>query len=363
MVTPQEVSFLNKIKTKTRTISLYLNTDQEFYTQEEIFITLKELLKKVKNLIDVKAYKRINDRLKLRLKKEIRGMAFFMNPEENIWYEYEFSKPFLSKIYAEYNLHLKPFVNMLDEYERYCTVVVDKETARIFQVFLGRITEFSYIFDEFPGKHAQGGWSQRGQEAHIEVHVKRHLKKVADQTLKFFKQNNFDRLIISGSKEILSEFIDMLHPYLKNKVAGQFLTEMFMPKEHFLKQSLAIEEKIERQKEKEMISELEDNLGPNNKGIAGLEAVLNAAQKREILKLFINVGYREPGWRCMRCDNLYPMMKYKKCLYCGGKLEKVEDVVDELVQKVLAQNAKVEFVKANEPLKKLGNIGALLRFG
>lgn len=362
MLTQKDLKTLNKIKTKTQTVSLYLNTDQQFYKPEEIFNVQKTLLKEVKDLIGEDAYHAINQRLKLRLNKKIKGMVFFMNPKENIWYVFRFPKPFRSKIYVEKNLHLKPFLNMFDEYERYCTVVVDKEKARIFLTFLGEIEEFSYIFDKtFPGKHAQGGWSQRGNQEHIEVHLLRHLKKVADQTYKFFKKKNFDRLIIAGSKEALPIFESCLHPDLKKRLSGKFLSEMFQPKEHFLKQSLAVEEKIERQKEQEQISQFLNNLGIKNKAVSGLEETLEAAQKKEILKLFLNMGYKKPGFSCTKCDSLF-VEKKKECPYCHGQVEEVSDVVDELVQKVLDQGGKVEFVLANPELKKVGNIGAMLRF-
>lgn len=362
MLTQKDLKTLNKIKTKTPTVSLYLNTDQQFYKPEEIFNVQKALLKKARNLIDKDTLDVINQKLKLRLNKKIKGMVFFMNPKEGVWQIFRFPKPFRSKIYIEKNLHLKPFVNMFDEYERYCTVVVDKEKARIFLVFLGEIEEFSAIFDKsFPGKHAQGGWSQRGNQEHIEVHLLRHLKKVADQTYKFFKNKNFDRLIIAGSKEALPIFESVLHTDLKKRLSGKFLSEMFMDKEHFLKQSLAVEEKIEREKEREQIKKFLNSLGIKNKAVSGLEETLLASQEKKILKLFLNMGYKKSGFHCTKCDSLFTK-KQDKCPYCHGKIEEESDIVDELVQKILDQNGKVEFILDNPELKKVGNIGAMLRF-
>lgn len=362
MITKKEIKNLNEIKAKTPIVSLYLNTDQQFLTPEQIIINQKDLLKRVKDLISEKNYDLIRNEIKFELDKETKGIVFYVNPEERIWRIYRFRRPFQNEVHVEKNLHLKPLINMMDEYERYCTVVVDKEKARIFLVYMGEIEENSYIFDEFPGEHKQGGWSQRRFQNHLDEHYKQHLKKVADKTLDFFKKYGFDRLIISGSKEILSEFEGVLNSYLKERVVGKFHTEMFKPMEHFLKQSLVVEEKIEREKEDEMISDLDNKLGAKNKAVNGLDDVLNAAQEGKIMRLFVNEGYKEKGWRCKSCNNLLPDMEYEKCTYCEGNLEKENDIVDELVQKAIAQGAKVEFVKDNKTLEKLGNVGALLRF-
>jgi peptide subunit release factor 1 (eRF1) len=363
MFTQKNLKALNKIKTKTPTVSLYLNTDQQFYKPEEIFNVQKTLLKEARGLIGKDACDAINQKIKLRLNKKIKGMAFFINPKEGIWQIFQFPKPFLSKVYIEKNLHIKPLVNMFDEYERFCTVVIDKEKARIFLTFLGEIEEFSTILDKsFPGKHAQGGWSQRGNQEHIEVHLLRHLKKVADQTYKFFKKSNFDRLIIAGSKEALPKFESSLHSDLKKRLAGKFLSEMFMDKEHFLKQSLAVEEKIEKEKEREQIKKFLNTLGIKNKAVSGLEETLLAAQEKKILKLFLNMGYKKPGFHCAKCDSLFTQKK-EKCPYCNNEIiEEESDIVDELVQKVLDQGGIVEFVLENPELRKVGNVGALLRF-
>ena len=360
MLTQEELKKLNKIKTKTPTVSLYLNADQKYNTPEKILINLKNLLKKSKSLIGEENYKLVLDQARLVPDKESKGVVFFLNPREDIAYSYKLNKPFSNQIHIENNLHLKPLFLMFDEYERYCTVIVDKEKAKIFSVYLGEIENITNVFNEFPGKHRQGGFSQMRFQRHLNTIEHKNLKEVADIAYDYFREKEFDRLIIGGTKEALVEFEKLLHNDLKDKLVGDFYTEMFKNDQHFLDQSLKIEEEVERAKEKEQVKNLIENLGDKNKAISGLDEVLQASFDKKILKLIIKEGLQKSGFICTNCDKLI----YKKddCSQCENNKEEVADVIDELVQQVIVQGGEVEFVQESEELEKMGNVGALLRY-
>jgi peptide subunit release factor 1 (eRF1) len=360
MITPEELKKLNKIKTKTPTVSLYLNADQKYNTPDKILIKLKNLLKKSKSIIGEENYKKVLDQARLAPDRESKGVVYFLNPKEDIAYSYKLNKPFVSQIHIENNLHLKPLFSMFDEYERYYTVVLDKEKAKIFSVYLGEIEDLSEVFNDFPGKHDQGGLSQGNFERHLEAIYRRNLREIVDKIRTISKRRSFDRLIIAGSKEILPEFVKMLPSDLKSKLAGEFCTELFENNQHFLDQSLKIEEEIERKKEKEQVKLLVENLGDGNKAISGLDEVLQASFEKKVMKLIVKEGWQKPGYVCTNCDKL--IYKEDNCKQCGDNKEEVEDVIDELVQQVIAQGGEVEFVEDSEELEKIGNVGALLRY-
>src|SRR5207245_2033727 len=96
-----------------------------------------------------------------------------------------------------------------------------REKARIFLAKMGQIREVSDLFDDVPGQHEQGGWSQARYQRHIEEHVGRHLKRVAEVLLRFFKRRNFDHLILAGPEEILPQFEQALHDYLRQRVVAR----------------------------------------------------------------------------------------------------------------------------------------------
>ena len=46
--------------------------------------------------------------------------------------------------------YLRPLIAALDEYARYGVVLMDKEKARFFTVYMGEIQEHEAVFDEVP---------------------------------------------------------------------------------------------------------------------------------------------------------------------------------------------------------------------
>lgn len=360
MITKEELSKLNKIKTKTPTVSIYLNADQTYNTPEKILINLKNLLKKTRDIIGEENYKLVLDQARLVPDKESKGVVFFLNPREEIAYSYKLNKSVANLVRTENNLHLKPLFELFDEYERYCLVVLDKEKAKLFSIYLGEIEDMSEIFNNYMGKHAKGGWSQQGNQGNLDNQHRQHLNEVAETTFDLFKKYKFDRLILAGSKEILPEFEKILPQELKDRFVGDFYTELFANNEHFLEQSLEMEEEVERKKEKEQVKLLLENLGDGNKAISGLDEVLQASFDKKIMKLIVKEGLQKPGYVCVSCDKLI----YKKddCSQCENSKQEVEDVIDELVQQVVNQGGEVEFVRDSQELEKLGNVGALLRY-
>lgn len=360
MITQAEIKKLNEIKTNTPTISLYVNTDQKNNTPEKILIGQKNLLKKAKDLLGEDNYKFLMSEIDPSLNQKVKGMALFVNPREDVSFIYKFAKPFVNQIHIEKNLHLKPLISLLDEYERYCVVMVDKEKAKIFSVYLGEVEEMTNIFNNFPGKHSQGGWSQQGNQAHADFHHKQNLKEVAEKTFKIFKEKKFNRLIIGGSKEILSDFKEKLHSYLQERLAGEFFMEFFKSDQEILAESLKIEENVEREKEGKLVRELIDNLGYKNKAITGLDRVLQASFEKKILKLVVKEGLQKSGFVCTSCDKL--IYKEGDCAECENNKEQVDDIIDELVQQVISCGGEVEFVRDNKELEKVGDVGAFLRY-
>lgn len=360
MLENNDVKKLNRLQSdKEDVVTIYLNCDQRRYKPEEIEKKLKDLLKIVGEKLGADETKQVEEWIDLRLDKKVKGMAFYASPSKNFWSIYKFPCPIKTGAYVEKNVHIEQLLQVLDELERYCVVVVDKEKAKIFTVFLGVIQDFSYIFDEFPGKQAQGGWSQQGNALHTEEHLHRHLKKINDQLFKFWKEKCFDRLILAGSKEVLPELKKVLHTELKNRVVGEFYTELFKPNEHFLEQSLQVQEKVERQNEVRLVEELNNSLN-GQLAVAGLKKVLDAIQERDIKALLLDSKLSTTGKKCPNCDFLG--LDEIVCPYCSFKTEDVKDVVDELVQKAFSHKAKIEFVVDNEKLAEMGGIGAMLRF-
>jgi peptide subunit release factor 1 (eRF1) len=251
----------------------------------------------------------------------------------------------------------------LDQYKRYCTVLVDRERARVFAVCLGEIEDHSQIFDEVPGKVKASGWGgyeERRIERHIEDHVHRHLKRVADVTYEFLQNRKFDRLIVGGHGELISELERLLHNYLRERIVARINVESSISLDEALKRTMQIDKEIEERSDIELVRKLLESAKGGGLGALGLRAVLGALRRNQVHTLVVEIGYVEEGVVCDNCR--FIGTDEQTCPLCNAKTRKVADVVEEAIRETLRQSGKVVHVSVPTELNKEGRIGAILRY-
>ncbi|MBU1167460.1 hypothetical protein KKC60_03580 [Patescibacteria group bacterium] len=362
MIDLDQVKALSKIESdKEDIVTLYLNTNnKEFTSKEKIAIRLKDQTAKLRELGFEDDAKLIEERFDL-IKLDGTKLVVIISSKANDLFEVlTFNVPMKTQVHVKNKVYIPPLLRILDEYERYALVLVDKKQMRLFTIYMGEIEENEESSQEFPGHHAQGGWSQARFQRHVEEHAKKMMKQASEEVFKVSKKKPFDRLIVGGSKEIISEFENMLHSELKPKVAGSFVGEMFLSNDEVLKRSLEIEEKIEREKEAELIEKLENNLGYDNRAVRGLDKVVRNFEEGKVMQLLIDSEYSAPGKRCQKCGHL--SIDEMKCEFCGGDVDFINDIVAELVAEAINKGVVVEYVRNSKSMKKNKNIGAFLRF-
>jgi peptide chain release factor subunit 1 len=120
---------------------------------------------------------------------------------------------------------------MLERYQRYAVLLVDKEQARIFVIHMGEMTEYSETrTEDVPGKHKKGGWfalAQTHYDRHIDYHVGLHLKDVIKKFEPFLKGEDINRLILGGPEEAVLKTRALLPKSVQNKIVGTFHAGMF----------------------------------------------------------------------------------------------------------------------------------------
>jgi peptide chain release factor subunit 1 len=249
----------------------------------------------------------------------------------------------------------------VDTYDAFCTVIVDREKARIFLARMASIEEERDIFDEVPGRHEQGGWSQARYQRHIGEHVGQHLRRVAGTLLGFSKRHPFDHLVVAGPDELVPEFERHLHPYLRRLIASRTTLPMTATIDDVLTKSLAVEEAVEVERERRVIRRLNAEAAAGRQAVKGLDGVLEALSDARVETLVAPFGVSEPGRRCRACGRL--VSRRRICPTCGGRTEPVGDVMESAVTAALRQSAKVETLPFTAPADpRSREVGALLRF-
>ncbi|MEW6215736.1 MAG: Vms1/Ankzf1 family peptidyl-tRNA hydrolase, partial [Nitrospirota bacterium] len=294
-----------------------------------------------------------------------KGLTLFSSSENSFWKEYHLGIPLRNELIINKNPYTKPLMDILDTYQRYAVLLVDKESARIFVVHLGEIVEYGEVYTpDIPGKHKKGGWfalSQNHYERHIDYHIGLHLKDVIEKLDSFISGEYIGRLIIGGSDEAVSMVKGMLHKMVLDKVIGTVKIEMFAKNDEVLSKVEPIVSYYEKKKEKETVEALITKSMKNENAVLGLDNVINALQEQRVMKLVVLKDYKASGYSCRSCGFL-TAQKVDSCPYCKGEVEAIDYIVELAGEKAIQQGALVEVVSDEKRLQDAGSIGAFLRF-
>ena len=291
---------------------------------------------------------------------QTRGVALFSASKAELWEPVAVPRPLPDRVALERHPYVIPLEALVETYESFCTVLVDRARARIFLARMGQIQERTDIFDEVPGWHDQGGWSQARFQRHIEEHAVSHLKHVAEVLLGFYKVRKFDHLILAGPDELIPEFERALHDYLRRRIAARVTLPMTATAAEVLERSLSVEEDIERAREHSIVAKLTAEASAGRNAVAGLGPVLDALNEGRVDVLVVPFGLSLPGARCSDFGHLATTGSV--CGLCDGALEAEPDVIDSAVSAALRQGSRVEILSLLEPEETAEDIGALLRF-
>ncbi|HEY3209442.1 MAG TPA: Vms1/Ankzf1 family peptidyl-tRNA hydrolase [Actinomycetota bacterium] len=289
-----------------------------------------------------------------------RGVALFSASKASLWEPVVVPRPLKDRATLAPHPYVIPLEALVETYECFCTALVDRAKARIFLARMGQIQERTDVFDDVPGRHEQGGWSQSRYQRHIGDHETHHLKHVADVLLRFYKLKKFDHLILAAPDELIPEFERSLHDYLRRRIAARVTLPMTASAAEVLQKSLAVEEEIEKARERSIVERVTAETSAGRNGVAGLGPVLHALNDGRVDTLVVPFGLSMPGTRCQECGRL--ATSGSVCRTCGGRLEPVPDVVEGAVANAIRQSSRVEILSLLEPEETAQEVAALLRF-
>ncbi len=373
MLSRAELKEIGAMDGKGYFVSLYLNVDPIFNKRGDYLVHFKNMMKDTKERLEKEVYRRVGPALEkiedyLLASKRLfkKGLVILSGEDDSFWKEYHLNLPVKNEIVVDRFPYIKPLTDILDNYQRYCVLLVDRERARIFVVHLGEIVEYGEVHTpDVPGRHKKGGWfalSQDHYERHIDYHVGLHLKDVLDRLAQFMSGEYIGRLILGGSVEAVTMVKKMLPGEFKEKVIGTVNVELFAKPDEVLRRVEPILLEYERKKEAEEVKRLIETALKRGPAALGLEDVLNALQEKRVMKLLISRDLQATGYACGNCGFLTPQ-PLKDCPYCKTEMTHVEDIVALAGERAIQQDALVEVLLGDfEDLKRYGSIGAFLRF-
>lgn len=353
-------------------VSLYLNVNPVTNPKGDYAIQFKNMLKNTSDTLNRDVFKKVKEDLAaidayvLSNKKDFKkGLSILSSQENSFWRQYNVSVPFRNELIVDRTPYIKPLLDIIDSYQRYAVLLVDRESARIFVVHLGEITEYGEVHTpDVPGRHKKGGWfalSQNHYERHIDFHVGLHLKDVIKKFEEFLKGEFIGRLILCGSPETVTLTKGLLPKTTVDRIIGSFHAGMFESNTDILKKASPVLEAHERQRQKDTVEELIMRARKNEKAALGMDDVLNAVHEGKVMRLLFLRDFRCEGYSCPSCRTL-SLHKIKDCPYCKSPMDNVNYLVDLMAQKAVEQGALIEVIGESRELLEAGSIGAFLRF-
>ena len=260
---------------------------------------------------------------------------------------------------------IRELASVEDEFGRLLTVVLDRTSARFFEVTAYRTQELVGLrADSTRGKRfhgdqdGSGGWGEHTYNNRIREEKQRHYEAIARELFAIDRRHPAHGIVLAGTgAEAAVE--PFLHSYLVERLIG---TARLNPKEATLASvhaaTLAVREGYERASERALVHEMLEGIG-TGWGINGLRPTLKALSRGQVRSLLVHADASEPGFRCGDSGRLALTPRE-----CRGEGEPVPvlDIVDDAIEEALRQGVDVNVVYEPEARESIGSLGALLRF-
>jgi len=295
-----------------------------------------------------------------------RGKAVFACSAKGIWREFDLPKRLKkTQLYVANRFHLRPLAAVAASAPRCCVAVVDRERARLFELWMDEVREQAEIVDPLPrtGRSSgPGGYDAGHVERHVENSAMRHFKNVAQRLQELHSTHACDSFVVGCREDIWPQLEPHLHTYVRQKLMGRFCIEPAgATVDQGREQGQRFLEERSTSERQALIREVLGGAQRNGRGKVGLRGVLEALEQGEVQTLLFGEAFYASGSECSNCGHLDSNV-VETCPACGQSTRELDDVTDAVLRRALDGNIAVVYIGADAEFEKAGKIGALLRF-
>ena len=298
-----------------------------------------------------------------------KGLVVMLDVSEGYFRHRNLQVPMPNEAHWSAKPYIRPLVEARDEFARYGVILTDRRQARLFIVFLNEVEETRETLARFRVKQFKASgmdriWSQMIFQRNADVHAKWHLKNVAEMMARLEEEQEFDRLILGGPTEAVSVLETVLTDRLRSRLIGIASLPVEASEKDILEETNRLEQEYQRRSEKELVDLLLTAAGKERRAVTGLGGTVRAAVEGRVMSLVYDEGHQESGGECARCGTLFEGQP-QPCPHCGGYVERVDDLIERLVESAVKTGESVELVRGEAAAtleREGGGIGAFLRF-
>ncbi|MEX2431618.1 MAG: Vms1/Ankzf1 family peptidyl-tRNA hydrolase [Dehalococcoidia bacterium] len=257
--------------------------------------------------------------------------------------------------------YVLPLMDLLDEWEPLVLAFVEKDQARLITAGAGQVDEIKEYHANVPGRHNEGGWSQRRYERHTVVHIERHLEAVAKDLGAIVQPGGIRRVFLAGPVEPVKRFRNDLPPAVAGLVQEELPIDAHASPDDMIKRVLPAARQAERQEEEAVVEELVTRAEKNAQAVTGVNETMAAMNRHEVYKLAMSADINSDARYCMGSQLLFgPMGAHEE--QCVGPVRNVW-LRQELPCYALQRNVEIEIVHGDAArlLNQHGGVGGFIQ--
>jgi peptide chain release factor subunit 1 len=294
------------------------------------------------------------------------GLAIFASKPLGLFEVVPLPRVYRSRLAVDRSAFVRELAALEDEVGRLLTVVVDRTSARIFEVSAFEAREVASLrapASTRGGKYHSDrqdapGRGEHGYHNRIRQERQRHLESVARALFERDRAEPAHGLVIAGPGPEATALEPFLHPYLGERLLG---AAHLNPREatpalvHAA--TVAVREAFRREAQHDLLHELEEGEG-RGWAVNGVAETLRALSRGQVRTLLVNGEFGCPGYRMSGTGRLTLEAPEGRS---EGEAVPVLDVVDDAIEEALRQGVGVE-VLHDAPANTVVGTAALLRF-
>ena len=288
------------------------------------------------------------------------GYAVYSAGLDNVWQPLPLSERVADLVKVGRQFYLAPLVPLIGKGDGVLVAFVGRERGDLYRLRGGRLEELANEFDETPGRHDQGGWSQARYQRHIEKLVQDHLKDVAEELDRLLRQLRRPRVVIVGSEETRAELEDELSSEVKDATIGWASAEAHASPAQLLKTVEPLLERWRAEQEADAVERWREAAGRNGRAASGWAQTLEAASDGRVELLLFHDGADHQAWQCPACGRV--AAEPGTCPLDGTQMEESRDGLDLAVHQTLAHGGTAWALRQRQDLDPVEGIGAVLRY-
>ncbi len=224
-----------------------------------------------------------------------RGVAVFACSLAGLLETVRAPHPLPAKVVVDRTPYVEPLL-LTQGGERWCVLLANRRNARLFIGAPDALEETDRVEDNVHSQHRQGGWSYPRYERSVEEDVRDHLARVAQVTFDNLQERRFERLLIGAPQETVGDLERHLHPYLKERLAGQIRLDVENASPDEVRRATAEKvAELEAGREEEALERMRQGIGAGGRAAAGLDEVMGVLEEGRVETLLLAPGVEAGG--------------------------------------------------------------------